>query len=497
MDFLDPAKRRAHSIRLIFGYFLIATAIVLVTLILVFQSYGYDLDRKTGAIIQNGLMFVSARPEPANVYLNDKLYKSQGNVRLVLPSDIYRLELKRSGYRSWKHTVSLAGGSIERLVYPFLFPAKLDTKDQLAYQVAPSFSTQSPDRHWILVLPSGQTGKFDVFDTTDFKKAPSQLVLPPGLIDSSVAQKIELVEWSTDNRHVLIKATSATSSQFVMIDRAKPAESYNVATTFKVAPTSVALQDKKYDQLYLYDQAAQTLSSASVKDGQLKPVASQVLGFKAYGNDVVLYATSAGAAEGKARIIYHDKDGNYFLQEAPVGNKYFLDMAQYDGKWYVSVGSAADGRIYIYKDPQPIIKEPSSAILYPTTVLRVENPQWMEFSANTQFLAVQSGSKFAVFDAERQRNYNFTLPAPLDAGSPLASWMDGARLIVNSAGKMEVTDYDGTNQQTLTANQPGIVPFFDRDYKLLFNIAPSVATPDQFALTRTNLIATKANQPTQ
>lgn len=174
-----------------------------------------------------------------------------------------------------------------------------------------------------------------------------------------------------------------------------------------------------------------------------------------------------------------------------------MNMAQYDGKWNVAVGSSADGRIYIYTDPQPIIEHPGSAKLYPTTVLRVENPQWMEFSANTQFLAVQGGSKFAVFDAERQRNYNFTLPMALDPGAPLASWMDDAHLIVNSGGKMVVSDFDGTNQQTLSANLPGVLPFFDRDYQLLFNIAPSTKTPGQFALTRTNLIATKANQPTK
>lgn len=497
MDFLDPAKRRAHSIRLIVGYFLIATAIVLVTLILVFQSYGYDLDRKTGAIIQNGLMFVSSRPEPANVYVNDRLVKTQGNVRLVLPSDIYNLELKRDGYRPWQRTVSLAGGSIERLVYPFLFPKKLDTKDQQTYKSQPQFATQSPDRHWILVQPTNHVNKLSVYDTSNFNKAPKSIVLPADLLTAATDHKFELVEWSPDNKHLLVKDTSSAGVQFIMIDWTDPAKSYNVNTTFGQNPTQVALRDKKYDQLYLFNQQEQTLALGTQKDGQVKPVLSNVLGFTPYGGDTIIYASSQPAPDGQARITYHNKNGNFKLLDVPLADKYLMDMAQYDGKWYVAAGSVADGRVYIYTDPQEIIEQPGSTKLYPTTVLRIDNPQWIEFSANTQFLAVQSGSRFAVFDAERQRNYNYKLPLALDAGSPLASWMDDARLIVNSGAKMVVSDFDGKNQQTLTTNLPGFVPFFDRDYKLLFNIAPSVKAPTDFALTRTNLIATEANQPTQ
>ena len=130
MDFLDPVKKRALRNRLIAGYFLIGTAILLVTLILVFQSYGYDLDRKTGSIIQNGLLFVSSEPVPSDIYLNGKQVKSNSDARLVLPSDVYKLELKHDGYRTWQRTISLAGASIDRVVYPFLFPTKLNGHGQ-------------------------------------------------------------------------------------------------------------------------------------------------------------------------------------------------------------------------------------------------------------------------------------------------------------------------------------------------------------------------------
>src|SRR5438309_1696001 len=100
MDFLDPKKRRAHRIRLMVGYVLVAVALAMGTLVLVLLSYGYDLDRKTGTIIQNGLVFVSARPGAAEIYVDGKLQPSRTDTRLVLPAGQYTLQLKRDGYRS-------------------------------------------------------------------------------------------------------------------------------------------------------------------------------------------------------------------------------------------------------------------------------------------------------------------------------------------------------------------------------------------------------------
>ena len=93
MDFLDPNKKRAHTIRLFVGYFLVGTAIALASLILLFQSFGYDVDRKTGKVIQNGLIFLSAHPESADVYLNGQR-KDKTDLRLAVPAGPYSVELK-------------------------------------------------------------------------------------------------------------------------------------------------------------------------------------------------------------------------------------------------------------------------------------------------------------------------------------------------------------------------------------------------------------------
>jgi hypothetical protein len=97
MDFLDPKRRRAHNIRLIVGYVLVAIALALATTILVYQANGFGV--KQGKVIQNGLIFVSSNPSGATVNLNGQQYKDATNTRIVLQSGTYTMRLNRDGYR--------------------------------------------------------------------------------------------------------------------------------------------------------------------------------------------------------------------------------------------------------------------------------------------------------------------------------------------------------------------------------------------------------------
>src|SRR5689334_16343216 len=98
MDYLDPRKHRQHLIMLMVGYVLIAITIFAGAVLLLYQAYGFGLD-KNGQVIQNGLVFVSSRPRPADIYFNGKLNKARTNSRVYLPAGNYTLKLQRTGYQ--------------------------------------------------------------------------------------------------------------------------------------------------------------------------------------------------------------------------------------------------------------------------------------------------------------------------------------------------------------------------------------------------------------
>src|SRR3989344_2843390 len=486
MDFLDPKKKRQHTVRLMVGYILIGIAVGLTSLILLFQTYGYDLNRKTGQVIQNGLVFVASRPVAAKLYLNGVL-KDTTSTKLTIAAGQYTIELKQDSYRTWQRTFTLQGGTVKRFVYPVLFPTKLDTKDLQLYSSAPTFANESPDRRWLLVQQPGTSSRFDNFDLNNPTTLPTVITLPDGLLSASTSpDSLKLVEWSTDNRHVLVQHTYGGGIEFIMIDREQPASSYNVNRDFKINPTLVALRNKRFDQLYLYNSAAKTIQSADTRTKQLTQLLTNVINFKAYGANTIIYATDDSQTPGNNTIRLWDGKKSYLQHLYPVSANYILDMATYGDHNYVVVAQVGGNGVYIFKDPLNQAKQVSSPAPAAFTKLRLDQTAFVSFSANAQFIMAQNGPNFSVYDIENNARYAYKLKDVLP-GSDQATWMDGNRILVVQNAKTLVLDYDGTNQQTLAPTAAGSLPFFDRNYTNLYTIAPSVQVPDRAALTRTLL----------
>ncbi|MDQ3123195.1 MAG: PEGA domain-containing protein, partial [bacterium] len=149
MDFLDPKRKRAHRRRLFIGYVLMSIVVALGTMVILYLAYGYDIDRKTGTVIQNGIVFVESQPSGASVFLNGIHQNSRTGTRMVLPEGVYTVRLEAEGYRTWERTFNLEGGQLQRLIYPFLIPDTLEGTAVKNYETLPLLTTQSPDRRWV------------------------------------------------------------------------------------------------------------------------------------------------------------------------------------------------------------------------------------------------------------------------------------------------------------------------------------------------------------
>lgn len=487
MDFLDPKKRKAHRIKLLIGYSLVAVALTFASIILLYQSYGYDYDPKTGRITQNGLVFVDAKPAGADIYLNGES-KGRTDARLDISSGTYNLELAQKGYRTWKRQFTLEASSIERFLYPFLFPSELSTSDVRNFTAVPGMIAQSPNRERVLVQQPGDFQKFDLIDISDKTIQSTTLNLPPDLLTVAGANhQLSLVEWSSNNRHVVLSHQYEAGTEFFLLDVESPNNSINLTKTFTTPFTTIALHDKKFNQYYLYDANTQTLMRARLDPATVTPYQADVLGFKPHGADEVAIITDAEAGEGKVWLKIREGDEEYDIRQLPIGDRYIIDMARFDNNWYVGAGSAAETKVYLFKNPVATIKRGGDKLPLPVAVLRTPAvPEFLAFSTNSRFIAAQSGKYLAVYDAETDRQSRYDSGLGLTSGQQL-KWMDGNRLIGVVGGKTVVMDYDGTNQQTLTDAINGFPPIFDPAYEALFTVSPSISDSRLPALVRTEL----------
>lgn len=469
MEFLDPKKKRQHLIQLYIGYGLMAIVVVLATMVFVYQAKGFDLDRKSGEIIQNGLVFVDSNPQGASITLNGEKLRESTDARLVIKEGQYTVKVEKPGYHSWEKTFVLGGGSIERFAYPFLFPDKPNEINGGVFAAQPLLTSTSPDRHWLFINEGITTAGFTVrvFDLSKENPSSESLIIPASDFASfNPAARLSVVEWSTDNRHLLLQYEVDGKRQFIVFDRANPDSVVNINSTFNLQPTRVALFDKAVEKAYLYDGATQELRVADlIKKTVNPPIAEKVLDFKTHGADTLLYTAILPTDTITAGVYVRHEEKTFLVRTLPYSEteKYLLDVARFDNNWYYVVATESEGKIYIYKDPKEMSASESAAYL---SVMRLDSPQFVSFSANTRNIAVQSGSNIAVYDLETLRQYRYTLDGVVLTEDYKMEWMDGHRLLANKDGVAYVIDFDGTNQQKILSERVvGDTVYFDRNYK--------------------------------
>jgi WD40 repeat protein len=176
-------------------------------------------------------------------------------------------------------------------------------------------------------------------------------------------------------------------------------------------------------------------------------------------------------------VVLQDGQQSYTLRTLPANApNYVLNLAQYAGDWYMAVGASNDSAVYIYKDPQSQPATGPDTYPAPWRRLSINNPTYLSFSSNTQFLLAESGENFVVYDLENVLQYSYNTGMPLDQPQTHAMWMDGDRLTYVSGGKLVVFDYDERNRQTLMEANPDYMPLFDTNYTHVYAIAPLTPT---------------------
>lgn len=473
MDYLDPKKQARHRIILLIGYMFIGVAVTFATLILVYFAYGFGLARN-GAVIQNGLVFFSSQPSSANIYLNDKLRSEKTNAKLTLPEGIYRTRLERTGYRPWQRTIELNGSQVLHVDYPFLVPNTLKTTAMTNFTSAPTFSSQSTDRRWLLVQQSAGSETFELYDLKSKTKSVTSISIPTTVLTlSSGSESLQPVAWADDNVHVVAKHSydNNTKFEYVLINREAPDQSININTTLGFNPDVLTLQNHKYDRYFIYSPSTQIVQSVTLTEPSPVVLLDHVLAYQTYGTDSFLYATDSEAPAGKVLIKRTIGAQTYTLRAIPTQSTYLLDFTKYSGVEYVVIGSSNESKVYIYKDPIGQLKKLPKHAIVPIQVLHVTEPNFVGFSPNSQFVIAERGNQFGVFDIFNSVGYNYSINQAIDAPQTHVAWMDGNRLSFVSGGLATIVDYDGTNLQKLVAANSAYLPMFAPNYTFLYTFA--------------------------
>lgn len=482
MDFLDPAKERRHRFGLRLSYILVSVAIAIASVVLLYQTDGYCIDRD-GDVNRCGLVFVSSQPDGASIYLDDVLQDSRTNAKLNLQAGAYGLRVEREGYRTWQRIIDSIGGGVRRYDYIFMFPSTLQTATVDTYTSELSVASQSLDKRWLATAQATQPGTFTIYDLRRPQAVTSSSMAIPATVYSAGdgAQTWSAVEWSRDNKHLLLKhvfvSDNKQSTEYIVLDRENAANSVNITQEMGLNATDVpSLFDQLYDEYYVYNSKEQTLRTTSLDGSDTALVLEHVITYKTTSDDTVLYVTDTAPdgeiVEGKVNVVLLQGNRSQVIRQFDAGAQtYVLDIAEYDGDSYVVLGSSSEDGVRIYKNPLAQVLLSADSLPAPTRFLRVADVSRVSFSSNARFIMAEHGQNFAVYDNEYADVYTYQTSKRLDSTSGYARWMDGHRLYYISNNELVVRDYDNQNIQTLQSADPKFPVFFSSDYSRVFAVS--------------------------
>ncbi len=489
MDFLDPKKKKAYTTRLYVGYVLMAVLIGFGAVVLLYAAFGYGVD-KSGQVVQNGLVFLASSPADAEVKV-EGVGTDYKNVvvapeRLILNQGNYKFEFLKQGYRTWSRELEVKGGQIRRLDYPFLFPEKLKSDLVASYEKLPRLFSSSPDRTKLLVGRQDSITTFDLYDLSNQDNSKRTIRVPadalPGAGNNT---KLTVVEWSSDNRHLLVEySDNDKQKQFTIIDSTELSTSFNLNLLYKKQLNSARLRDKKPDRFYLG--VADQILAGTDDSSQTIRILSDVEQFSPYRDDQLLYIEQPNKTNPKTvRVrLWRQGDQNYIVKTMPVSASYLLDMAEFKNDIYLVAGASGLDETSVLVNPLNNLRNQRDAS-FTTRTLRLQDPSFVSFSTNARFIALQSAGSFVVYDAEVDQQYKFSLNSSYKNVDKYR-WMDGYRLTINNKGKFAVFDFDGSNQVELLNGLSPLGPVFDERFEGLLSIS---SDPNgTFSLNRHQLI---------
>lgn len=513
MDYLDPDKKRQYAQRLFIGYGLVALAIGFGTILMALFAFGYTFDRRSGSVIQNGLIFIDMLPVDGDVYIDGEL-RGRGNQRLVLPADSYEIEISQDGYRDWTKQVDLRGGDVERFSYPFLFPEEIAEATYRRFNELPDIFSVSPDRRWMIVQEADDASAFLRYDLREQVNLPSFFSLPVGVMTEHNDDKVQVsvVEWSNDNEHFIMRHQFGDSTEYILVNHVEPSQSQNLTTRFSdIVFSDISLIDKQHDEYHLFNRNTNTLLMAQLASDEVDNVRDEVLTYRSHGQDALVYITTMiddidiidASVEQKLKdtedltdqafLVMQDGDDAAVIAAFSLDDRdtYLMDFARFSGEWRVAVSYAPSERVYIYRNPINSVLSSNSAVV-PLHVFRTSStPERISFSANARNVATQAGLEISVYDNERDIAHQYNLNGRNTANNGRLQWMDGHRVLLVSDGLLQVSDFDGDNVHELVncINRENVI--FDTSYEHFYCIVESGDDMSKFVLTRYSLLFEK------
>lgn len=486
IDFESP---RFKSALRTLQYVFLTVFVVAGTIILVYAGQGYDINRRTGELIQNGLLLVNTSPDGSVVFIDGQAESDLTPSRFPLPAGDYDIRIEQAGYLPWQKQIPVIGSQVEWLYYPILIPEQLITENVSALSNV-EFIRQSADGSRFLVRQKGDGTVFHLFSIEGSALTDDErLTLPVDTFElrnsSGRFGSFSFEGWASDNQTVLLRHSVGRQVEYILFDIQQPSESVNVSRQFDLDLRDARFINGQASQLYAlvggdlrrFDLQSDTLSAPIIRD-----VSRYVL----YEDQYVIYIRNDDTDGLLLGMVRDDGQSAVIERLSGTTNDYRLEFASYDDEFHLALLDRSEDKLTLVIDPQSLIDNDQAQI--ESTQVDVADVQYISFSRNGQFISAQSGSSFYTYDFDRNRTHNFTIDVRLPADYEV-EWLNGTHLVAHDrTDRLFLFEFDGGNIRPLVNAHPDFGVFTDNAAETLYTLSPT-GNSDRVFLQSTNLLA--------
>lgn len=430
MHEINNINKRLRTVKHFSNYILIALVIIVLTTLLVLAAEGYDIDRSTGKVIQNGIILIESEPAGATVSINGVPEPNTSPARYPVPEGSYQVKMELEGYRPWEANVTVLGSQVSWIYYPLLVPSSISTSTVTSVNNL-NFVAQNPERDTLAVAQDTNIKVIRLYDLGASKLSPTQLVIPNSVLNlegSQAVGAISYLDWSPGGRWLMLDYRVGGQNDFVLVDVNDRRNSLNLDKTFGREFEAVVLADD--------DKTAYLLSGGRV--------------FRANLDTKTL---SIAIADNVASVVT-SPSGDWIITKQATSsslsdiNQPEISILEIDDEVVDVVAGESEGQSVVvlqYADVVEIyrsLNRSDSSKNLPEKIIKLgPGAKSIAISPEGRFVSVVKQSNTVIYDIETRLTYR------VDHGIDEATqWLDGYRLLFGRGTQLYVADFSGDNE---------------------------------------------------
>lgn len=473
----EPSKSQ-QLIKRIFVYAGMTVSVSVLVTLLVFYVLGYQFDRQLGTIEQNGLVQYVTTPGGATVEVDGMTLPGTTSTKSSVFAGKHEFVMWREGYETWRKSLTVDAGTLTWLNYARLVP-KIRPLEAVASLPKVASSLTSEARRFMAVLPDAALPMFDFYDLGSDKIDRSSIKLTAAdYADADkpgVVHHFDLSEWDESGRYLLVKHQYNDSIEWLVLDRQDGVLKSNITKTMDIAISEAHFSGASGNILF-------ALSSGDVRKIDLsnatlsRPFVSDVAEFNFNSETSIVSYVSKYDEVRKSRTVglVRDSDKQPFiikklstLPDVPL----HVSTSRYFSKDFFIVSEGK--KVSMFSGSLPSSSADGVAGLRPFGSFDfTDDIQWLQVSGNGRFVVVQHGPNFMSYDLERRTTSNVSVLGS-DVESKKLRWLDDYHIWSDSADKLTMREFDGTNQYDLSSVATGFDAALSPDGKYIYSIGRS------------------------